>query len=164
MLLAAPASAAIPSGTEFPTVTLRELDGAYFDLSMFGGRPILVNFWATWCGPCRMELPVVQRFYDRYGGRGLVVLAVSTDAQPQLVRPFLEKMNLSLPTYLMDPDDERKLGIASIPTTYLIDSQGRVIRGQSGYSRRFETDWAPLIEQALPKPEGGTSPARGGHE
>ena len=150
LLLVSPAGVPASSGSAFPALTLTGLDGGYAAVSDFKGQPVLINFWATWCGPCRMELPVIQRFYDKYNGRGLVVLAVSTDAQKSVVPPFLQKMKLSLPIYGTTVDDQARLGVASIPTTFLVDGNGNIVRSQAGYSHRFESEWGALIEKLLP--------------
>ncbi len=148
------ATAASPLEQErpsFPQLAVKELGGGLVNVSDFAGQPVLVNFWATWCGPCRLELPSIQRFYDRYNGKGLVVLSINTDSSTERVRPFLEKMNISLPVYTVNPEDQARLGVASIPTTILIDRGGKIVRSQAGYSGRFESEFGGLIEGLLAK-------------
>ena len=91
-----------------------------------------------------------------------MVFSVSTDAETSRIRPFLKKMNLSLPVYTIGAEDQAKLTLTSIPTTFLIGRDGRIVRSQNGYSGRFESDWGASIEQALGPVESGPTPARGG--
>jgi thiol-disulfide isomerase/thioredoxin len=145
----------------FPGLSLTGMDGGFVSVSDFKGQPVLINFWATWCGPCRMELPAIQRLYDRFNARGLVVLSISTDARRESIRPFLEKMKISLPVYLGSLEDQQRLGIASIPTTFLVDGQGEIVSRQAGYSGQFEAQMGAAIERLLPGSRSG-SPGAGG--
>ena len=158
-------SAALPrpaAAEPFPNLSVSGLDGGYVALSDLKGQVVLLNFWATWCGPCRMELPVIQKLYDKYNGRGLTVLSLNTDASPVPVKPFLEKMKLSLPVYRISQEDQARLGVSSIPTSFLVDASGNMIRAQPGYYPNFEQDWTKLIEDEIAKRKPkAKSPAKG---
>ena len=121
-------------GMAAPALPLRGLDGARAALSDYRGRVVLLNIWATWCAPCRLEMPAMQRAYDRYRDDGLEIVAVAVDdrAGPfpsveDLVRAFVDQLGLTFPVFL-DPtgDTERRLGVVALPTTFLIDRDGRV--------------------------------------
>src|SRR6266513_3225843 len=79
----------------FPDLEFAGAEGGAVRLSQLKGNVVLLNVWATWCGPCRMELPIVQRLYDKYSDRNFVVLAVNVDADRKRIDPFLKRNNLS---------------------------------------------------------------------
>ena len=113
---------------------LSDLKGDTVRLSDFRGKVILLNFWATWCYPCRTEMPSMNAVYQDYRGKGFVVLAVASDAQgKEVVSPFVEEYDLTFPV-LLDPKDVvgRRLQISGIPTTYLLDKHGRIAGVESG--------------------------------
>ncbi len=107
--------------------TLSDVNGRDVSLSDFTGQPVVVNFWATWCPPCRLEMPELQNAYDTYRDQGLVVLAVNAqEAEPQ-VRAFFEEMGFTLPA-LLDSDGQvgRAYGTPGLPSTFFIDRSGAV--------------------------------------
>jgi peroxiredoxin len=115
-------------GKPAPDFTLPDLDGQTVSLGGFQGEPVMVNFWATWCGPCVHEMPFVQEMYEMWSEKGLVLLAVNIgESQPQ-VRSFMQENRLSFPV-LLDGTGEvaERYGVRGIPTTVLVDSEG-VIR------------------------------------
>ncbi len=123
--LAAEAQPAI--GRPAPDFTLTTLDGGEFRLSDQRGKPVVLNFWATWCGPCQRELPAIQRAAEHYDG--LVTFAAIDQAEPvDVVRSFVEEAGL---TVVVPMDFEQEVGerydVRGLPTTFFIDETG-VIR------------------------------------
>ena len=118
-----------PEGTQAgnlaPNFQLQDLDGQSVSLSELRGSPIILNFWATWCGPCRSEMPFIQEIYKEWQGRGLVVLAINLKEAPSEVSQFMQKNNLSF-TVLLDTGGEAAqiYDIFAIPTTLFIDRDG----------------------------------------
>ncbi len=113
-------------GAASPPFTLSDMNGKPVSLSDFSGHVVLLNFWATWCGPCRVEMPAMEALYQEMKGQGFEILAVSVDAQGTVVtRPFQEAMGLTFPI-LHDPDYEVGLsyGARTLPITYVIDRKG----------------------------------------
>ncbi len=113
---------------------LSDLNGDTVRLSDFRGNVVLLNFWATWCYPCRTEMPSMNAVYQDYRGKEFVVLAIASDAQgKEVVSPFVEEYDLTFPV-LLDPQDVvgRRLQISGIPTTYLLDKHGRIAGVESG--------------------------------
>ena len=111
-----------------PDFKLTGLDGQEVSLSDFRGKPVLLNFWATWCGPCRIEMPFLQEIYEEWTGKGLVVLAVNLQENPTTVKQFVENAGLTFPV-LLSPGNKVPLAynIRGIPATFFIDADG-VIR------------------------------------
>jgi len=98
---------------------------------------VIINFWATWCQPCRREMPSLVRLHERLRGDGLVVLAVSIDADPQSVRKYLAETPLSFPV-LLDPGRAAadRYGVVTIPSSFVLDPDGLVVERIDG-----EADW-----------------------
>ena len=109
-------------------------DGGSIRLSQLKGNVILLNVWATWCGPCRLELPIVQRMYDKYSDRNFVVLAVNVDADRNRIDPFMKRYNISLPIYYAVPEDAGQMTATGIPSTFIIGPTGRLLDHMVGYS------------------------------
>jgi len=119
--------------------TLASLDGSRKSLSSFKGKVVFLSFWATWCGPCKEELPSIQALYDRLSDKGFVVVAVDLGEGQAKVAQFVKEHNLTFPV-LLDGDVAvgSAFGASSIPTNYLIDRSGRIIARVVGYDG---TDW-----------------------
>jgi thiol-disulfide isomerase/thioredoxin len=113
-------------GSPAPDLTLRDSDGKEVRLSELRGKAVLLDFWATWCGPCRAAMPVVELLHRGFRDKGLAVFGVD-DEDPQVVKEFLNKFGYTLPT-LLDPNKQaaNKFNVGAIPTTILIDKQGKV--------------------------------------
>ncbi len=114
-----------------PDFQLSTIDGQSVSLSAMHGHPVLLNFWATWCGPCRFEMPSLQEIYNdqEYSDKGLVILAVDIGEDAVTVQKFLLENKLSF-TVLLDTDQSvaAKYNIRAIPTTFFIDKDG-IIKG-----------------------------------
>lgn len=110
-----------------PDFQLLSLDGQTISLSDFRGKPVLLNFWATWCGPCEYEMPFLQEIYEdeEWAERGLVMLAVDVGEHPARVKLFIESLGLSF-TVLLDIDQDVALmyNIRFFPSTFFIDKDG----------------------------------------
>jgi len=162
-LLVATGFSAPPAAPVFPDLTLMPVTGAKpVQLSSFRGRPVLIDFWATWCPPCRVELPELQKLYNELGKRGLTVAAINVDRTPVAVGPFLKAMKLSLPVFRVDLRVLGELGIRALPTSVLLDSEGRVNRVYQGYSPEMAQDLRSRIVSLLPKHGGGRHQGRPG--
>jgi peroxiredoxin len=134
-----------------PDFSLLDSHGNRQHLSTFRGRVVLLNFWATWCPPCQVDMPALERFYQAHKERGLTVLAVSSDRQGEaVVAPFLRQYGLSF-TALLDSAGEvtRLYGVSSLPTTYLLDRQGRLVTVATGGSLWADTESQALITSLL---------------
>ena len=112
--------------------TLRGMDGGKWDFDDKRGRVIVVNYWATWCPPCRIETPGLVNFANEYGSRGVDVVGVTLDEDLSLVPPFVESYQIKYPILLpgMDPN-LREDGMA-LPTTFLYDKHGKLAKKYTG--------------------------------
>ncbi len=135
--------------------TLKDLDGNDVILSEIGGL-IILDFWATWCPPCKVEIPFLVEFYDNYKNRGLTVIGVSAESHETLIdyKENLEATGTNI-TYLILVDSDREVskmfGIKSIPTTFFISPEGKLLKKEVGFSEEFVPDFQKLIEDNLPK-------------
>lgn len=115
-----------------PELKLPDLDGQLWRLSDQQGRVVLVNFWATWCPPCRYETPDLIEVYRKYQGRGFTAVGVAMDEEgPDVVRHFVKKYGIPYPIVLPG-DSGVGSSIESLPTTLLIDKRGRVAHIYNG--------------------------------
>jgi len=111
-----------------PSFQLTTLDGRPISSAELRGSVVLVNFWATWCAPCRFEMPGFQKVYDRKKADGFVVLGISTDANgPDAVKSFLADRGITYPVAMASGGVVQRLGGGDLlPTSFLIDRQGRI--------------------------------------
>jgi thiol-disulfide isomerase/thioredoxin len=123
---------------------LASLSGGRTRLSAFRGKLVFLNFWATWCPPCRAEMPSMERLHQLLHDRGLEIVAVDLQENPEEVRKFVKDNSLTF-TVLLDADGAvgSAWGAQSIPTTYLIDRKGNIIARAVGGR---EWDGAEMVE------------------
>ena len=141
------------TGGPTPPLALRDLDGRPHDLTDYRGKVVVVNFWATWCQPCREELPSLERLRDAMRGRRFEAVAVNVAEGEARVRRFLQEVPLRLP-FLLDGDGEtqRAWKVRGLPATFLLDREG-VIR----FWYLGELDWAqPAILRTVESLLAGT--------
>jgi peroxiredoxin len=122
------------TGYPAPDFTLPDLNGKLHRLAQYRGKVVFLNLWATWCPPCRMEMPGMERLYRRLGGRDFVMLAVSADeGGKDAVAPFVAEMGLTFPV-LLDPEGHLspRYGVTGYPETFLIDRNGQVVNHTIG--------------------------------
>ncbi len=135
-------------GTAF---TLPDLSGRHVRLEDFRGSVVLLNFFATWCGPCREEMPGIEQLYRAYARKGLVVVGVSSDVQgKKVVEPFVKEYGLSFPI-LLDPENtlSKPYHIRGIPTVFLFDKHGRVAGMHVGGADWNGAEARGMIERLL---------------
>jgi len=159
LLLASLSFGQFQAGQPAPDFTLSDLDGNHVTLSeIMGSGPIYINFWATWCGPCKKEIPELIKLYNEYKDRGLKVLAISVDDSRTQgkVKSFVKDRNMPF-TILLDSNSEvfrRKYKGTGIPYGFLLDNEGKIVHSVRGYIPGVENTLAAKMEPYLtPAPE-----------
>jgi thiol-disulfide isomerase/thioredoxin len=138
--------------TALPDVTLQTLDGkGSVTLDEFRGRTVLLTFWASWCGPCRIELPELQALYSELAGEGFVLLTVNVDTIPEVGVRFLDQIGVTVPVYRMHRRDLVALGINALPTNIVLDHDGLAVQVYRGYSPAVSEYIRSLVQET-----GGT--------
>jgi len=122
-------------GKVAPAFSLVDLDGKKVTLAQFKGHPVVVNFWATWCGPCKLEMPWFEQMNQKYKGQGLIVLGLSQDTGTEVaeISKAVKKIGVTYP--ILQPDDTvPKLygGVDYLPETFYVDAKGRVVEQTAG--------------------------------
>lgn len=146
--LVPPESRGAEVGERIPEYSASRLSGGEVAFSDYRGKVVLINVWATWCGPCRVEMPPIQAAYERYRDQGFTVLAIALDAGPghrKKVANFVEEYGLDFPI-LLDPEGRitRVLQTVGVPESFLLDREGRIVKRLIG-----ATDWGSTQHQAL---------------
>ena len=139
------------SATDPDQMTVTALDGQKLPLSKLKGDVVVLDFWATWCGPCRAQHPLYDQVKERFKNRkDVVFLSIDTDEDTKLVGPFLDQHNWSRSAVYLDDGLQRLLQVNNIPTTILFDKQGRVASRMNGFlPDKFVDQLSARIESAL---------------
>ncbi|GFP34915.1 cytochrome c biogenesis protein CcmG, thiol:disulfide interchange protein DsbE, partial [Candidatus Hakubella thermalkaliphila] len=116
-----------------PEFTLNSLDGREVSPSDFWGKVVVLNFWATWCDPCRAEMPNLERAYQAYKDKNVELVGISMDTDTQLVESFVKEVGVTY-TILLDPSNQvaSDYAIRAIPTTYIVDEEGMIVGSEIG--------------------------------
>jgi peroxiredoxin len=145
---------AIPAKVNFPApeLTLTDIQGVSRSLDEYRGQVVLVNLWATWCPPCRQEMPTLQAFYDKYKQRGFVILAINDGDPTADVLKFVREYRLTFPVWL-DPTytaTEKAFNAPNLPASFVIDRNGTIQLTWVGAinSNMLEKYVTPLIREA----------------
>ena len=136
---AGPSASAPSKPTDAPTVSLKDLNDSDVNLQQYKGKVVLVNFWATWCAPCKSEIPLLIGLHEKYGPRGFEILGLSMDEDgKKAVQPFLDKERFDVGgqkeainypiAFANDSIAEKFGGVIGLPTSLLITREGKVIR------------------------------------
>ncbi len=119
----------VPAQVDFasPELTLEDLSGKPVSLDDYLGSVVLVNLWATWCPPCRDEMPTLQTFYEKYRSNGFVLVSINQEETRETVVPFVKEFGLTFPVWLdLDYQAQRVFKTENLPSSYVIDRTGRV--------------------------------------
>ncbi|HXX64736.1 MAG TPA: TlpA disulfide reductase family protein [Bacteroidota bacterium] len=127
-----------------PNFTLPTATGGTIELAKLHGKVVVVNFWATWCGPCRSEIPGMQEVYEKYKSKGLEIIGVSLDQKGwDVINPFVKRMNISYPVVLGNNQVAESYGhIDAIPATFIVGKKGEVLQHHVGYMSKEEFEQA----------------------
>jgi peroxiredoxin len=152
------------NGTAAPNFTLQDLSGNKVSLASYKGRPLVVDFWATWCTPCQIEIPWFEKLHDQYASQGLEILGVSADdldkgdaaklfTEKRDISEFVSKMHMNYPV-LIDAESIQNSwgGLDDLPATFFIDRNGKVVASTVGLAPRheIEADIKKAIQSGAP--------------
>jgi peroxiredoxin len=140
-----------------PDFALTDLEGESFRLGEQRGRVVLLDFWATWCGPCRLSLPHLQELHKRFGERGLLVVGIDIGEDAETVREFVEERGLTFRMLLDEGDEVSPLfRVTGLPHTVLIDREGQVVKVYTGFApemaERMQTDIEAMLAGSASQP------------
>jgi thiol-disulfide isomerase/thioredoxin len=135
-----------PAGSEVApsfdyNFTLKDLKGNIIDLNQLKGKVLFINLWATWCGPCRVEMPSIQRLYDDtdHDKIAFIMLSLDTEENHPKVARYVEDKGLTFPVYVPHESLPRQLRVSSIPTTFIVDTEGKIRSRKTG-AANYDTE------------------------
>jgi peroxiredoxin len=145
---ASPDDAEKSVNSKAPDFSLKDAHGRSLSLSSLRGKVVLINFWATWCPPCKAEMPSMNRLYNEIRNRGFEVVAISTDNSLSTIKDFLARNRIDFPVLFDETKSvTRQYHVFSMPTTFLIDRSGMIVEKFYG-----EEDWTdPVIRKKIEK-------------
>lgn len=148
-VLTGPALAKSASGPA-PDFTLKSKSGKNLRLSEYRGQVVMINFWASWCGPCRQEMPLLEDMYKRYAKLGFTILGVNVDNDPGKANNYLNDVKVSFPILYDTSSSVSKLyNVSAMPTTVLVDKNGNMRFLHMGYKPGYEKDYVKQIKQLI---------------
>jgi thiol-disulfide isomerase/thioredoxin len=137
-------------GASLPEATLNSFTGKIDKFSAYRGKPLIINVWASWCGPCREEIGSLERLSRRFGGKQLNVIGISTDDDASAAAAFIKASKLTFTNYLdSNVRLENMLGANTIPLTILVDERGRIIEKVRGIQEWDNPETIKFINQKL---------------
>jgi cytochrome c biogenesis protein CcmG/thiol:disulfide interchange protein DsbE len=142
-------------GSPAPGFSLTDITGRRLDLASYRGKVVLLDFWATWCGPCRKEIPRFVEMQEEYGPRGLQILGISLDDSAEPVRGFYRELKMNYPVALGDAALAEKYGgVLGLPTAFLIGRDGRIRASHVGEAdlTLIEKEIVELLDASNPPP------------
>jgi len=146
----APTVAALDAGAPAPALALPQSGGEIVTLDALRGRVVYVDFWASWCGPCKQSFPWMNEMQRKYGANGLTIVGVNVDKRDAYAQRFLQQVPATF-TIVYDPkgDAPAAYGVKAMPSSYLIDAQGRVVFVEYGFKDERKAELERQIAVAL---------------
>ena len=148
-LMVSPAGASSISG-KAPEFTLKSRSGQNLRLSDYRGQVLLINFWASWCGPCRQEMPLLEDLYKRYGKLGFTILGVNVDTDSTKANNYLRDISVTFPImYDTTNAVSKSYNVNAMPTTVIVDRNGNMRFLHQGYKPGYERDYKKQVVQLI---------------
>ncbi len=134
-----------------PDFSLNDIQGAKHSLSDYSGKVVVINFWASWCPECVDELPSLNALYEKYVGKGLIVIGIATDRKRDSVEPLLKRSRVTYPIFLNTVGGTllKQYRIIGLPSTVVIDSNGNITERSAGRTDFGSSDFTRKIESLL---------------
>ena len=150
VLAAGTAMAAIAPSSTAPDFTLHTMNGPNMRLQEQRGKVVMINFWATWCGPCRQEMPHLDRLYDKYKSSGFVLMGINVDDDTRNAAAVAAKLGVRFPV-LLDTDKQvsRLYDLSTMPSTVIVDRDGKVRYVHRGYLSGYEDTYDKQVRELL---------------
>lgn len=150
VLLSLPALAGVNTGSPAPTFTLATRGGGSLSLSQLKGQVVLINFWASWCGPCRQEMPLLDSLYKKYHKLGFTLVGVNVEPDAKEAEAALQKTPVSFPI-LYDPQSKVSAlyDVATMPSTVIVDRSGKVRLLHRGYKPGDENEYFDSVRALI---------------
>jgi len=150
VLVAGTAVAAIAPSSTAPDFTLHTMGGPNMRLQEQRGKVVMINFWATWCGPCRQEMPHLDRLYDKYKSSGFVLMGINVDDDTRNAAAVAAKLGVRFPV-LLDTDKQvsRLYDLSTMPSTVIVDRDGKVRYVHRGYLSGYEDTYDKQVRELL---------------
>ena len=149
-LVLATAAGAVTQSDPAPDFTLKSLEGSNLRLEEYRGQVVLINFWATWCGPCRQEMPILDRLHQRYEDTGFAVLGVNVEGAAGPAQNLVDQTGVSFPVLI---DEGQKVSEAyhleAMPSTYVVDRDGNVRYVHRGYKPGDEDKYVEVVKALI---------------
>ena len=136
-------------GARAPDFALKDLQGKTVRLADQKGQVVLIDFWATWCRPCKKELPLIQRAYDRYKEKGLVVLTINTDLRREIVPYYMSENGYTFPVLFADGKIQLAYNVRGIPALFIIDENGSVRFYRRGFNPGLQEEVFRMMSRLL---------------
>jgi len=143
-------SVALASTTQAPDFTLKSRSGENIKLSELRGEVVMINFWASWCGPCRQEMPALNELYQRYNPMGFTILGVNVEQDPGKAEALLREIPVDFPV-LFDTDNRvtELYKVVAMPSTVLVDRNGQVRYIHKGYKPGYEQKYQEQVRSLI---------------
>jgi peroxiredoxin len=150
LLIALPVLGAIAPNTAAPDFTLSAQSGKPVALTQYKGQVVMLNFWASWCGPCRQEMPLLDSIYKKYNKVGFTMIGVNVEPDPKAANVWLKQTPVSFPIlYDTDSKVSTLYGVAGMPSTVIIDRKGNVRMIHRGYKPGDEEEYLSSIRSLM---------------
>ena len=150
LLVLASSAQAVSLQESAPDFTLKSLDGSNLRLEEYRGQVVLINFWASWCGPCRQEMPLLDRLHQRYEDTGFAVLGVNVEGEVGPARDIVDKTKVSFPV-LIDTGQQvsERYNLEAMPSTIVVDRDGVVRYIHRGYKPGDESKYVQVVKELI---------------
>lgn len=135
---------------EAPDFTLKSLEGSNLRLEEYRGDVVLINFWASWCGPCRQEMPILDKLHQRYEDAGFAVLGVNVEGEAAPAQKIVDKTNVTFPVLIDEGQDvSERYALEAMPSTVVVDRDGKVRYIHRGYKPGDEAKYVEVVKALI---------------